>query len=813
MLLRNSQITNTIPNALETVSCIHCKSPVPTKRIALNCEDSQFCCEGCQFVFSLLNSRGLNFYYQLRDRVDGQKNKNPAVFFPGDYSRLDKPELIEKLSLTQAEPSVKFFLENVHCAACVWLVEKLPKLSDSIAAASLDLSTGVATVRLAPNALLSSVARTIESIGYRPHLLEQASAAEGLQKLENRAWLMRIGVAGACAGNIMILAVSVYAGASGFLGQLFNVLSLALFLPVLLYCSAPFYHAALAALRNKTLSIDVPIVVAIVLGTAVSALHTFAGSEHVYYDSISALVFLLLSSRYLLRRAQQKSLGELKFLQFLTPAFARVYDPAEKQYREVLMSNVLPGAQILVKQGELIPADGYICQGSSYLNVSVMTGEPLPQPVKCGDKVLSGSKNEGDDIEITVSASGVDTQLGKILKQLESELSQKAPIVQAADRISKWFLICVFLAATAVLFFNQDLSIGFNRALALLIVTCPCALALATPLTMSLALKRAAARGILIKKSETLEKLSRIKTIVLDKTGTLTSGVFKVLSWTEHENIPGFLSIVRELERISKHPIAKALSFHADRISESEDTLPVTVNQAREILGQGVEGFIDGVFYEIKTLSTKDHHQDLFQARVGVFRNKRLVCSIVLGDELRDDAEAAIKKLLKFKLPIFLLSGDRTVAVQKLAGQLGMIASNCTAEASPQQKQAFVLGQINPLMVGDGANDALALSSAYVSAAVQGSLEVSLQASDVYFSKPGVLNIHELITLGKNTMKVIHRNFAFSLAYNLAGGIAAATGHITPLSAALLMPMSAFTVLSSSLWGSRRLAQTTRKER
>ncbi len=791
--------------------CIHCRTLVPRKRLSLNAEDAQFCCKGCQLVFSLLNVKGLTFYYQLRDQVADPHFKKPPTTLSDDYSALDSAEFREKIYTNSGSPTVRFYIEGVHCAACIWLIERLPQLSSSIEAASLDLSTSVATLRLTPAASLASVANSISSIGYRPHVLENSDSAELLQKIENRAWLMRIGVSGACAGNIMILAVSVYSGASGFTGRIFNGLSLALFLPVLFYGAAPFFRSAFAALKTKTLSIDVPIVMAILLAAVVSAVHTFQGSDHVYYDSISALVFLLLSTRYLLRRAQQKSLGDLRFFHFLTPAFATVRDPENGECKQVLASSVRVDDHLIIKQGELVPADGFLFKGTGYLNVSVMTGEPLPQRIKTGDKVLSGSKNEGDEIEIVVTASGVNSQLGQILKQLDAELSRKAPIVEAADRISKWFLLGVLLSAAAVLIFNADLSVGVNRALALLIVTCPCALALATPLTMSLALKRAAARGILIKKGETLEKLSRVKSIILDKTGTLTSGTFKVLSWTEHAKIPGLKEIVFELEKISKHPIAKALSAYSAETSECMLPGRRVVSGNKEILGRGVEGHIDNTFYEIRALESVDVKQGIFQSSVGVYRNRELVATIVLGDALKEDAKVAIEKLSRFQIPIFLLSGDRAEAVRQTAEQLGIIPANCAAQANPQQKMEFVLGQDNPLMVGDGANDVLALSSAYVSVAVQSSLETSLQASDVYLSRPAVSSIQELMVLGRSAMNIIYRNFVFSLGYNLLGGFAAATGYITPLFAALLMPLSALTVLSSSLIGARRFTQPSKE--
>ncbi|MEW6057620.1 MAG: heavy metal translocating P-type ATPase metal-binding domain-containing protein [Bdellovibrionota bacterium] len=792
---------------LETAFCTHCGKEV-LDRVDIRETSPVFCCLGCKTVYQFLQSSGLSRFYQLKQNNDRQIQ--PGGGDAIEYRYLDDSVFREKYARGLEDPQIDFFVEGVHCAACIWLIEKLPEIVPDVKEAKLDLGKSVASIKVAPGGSFAKAAEKLAWLGYRPHPIESDEKASELQNAENRSWLMRIGVAAACSGNIMLLAVALYAGLAGDLARYFRYLSLALFLPVLFYSAAPFYKNAIASLRSRTLSIDVPVILAIVLGAVVSAFNLRNETDHIYFDSISALVFLLLSSRYVLRRIQQRNLGGSHLYHFLLPSKAKRLDVKAAAIVEVNTAALLPGDLVEVGPGDVIPVDGTVQSGTSAINSSLLTGESSPHRVCPGSQVYSGTLNESDVLQIKVTALGRQTRLGRILKQIEEGGLKKAPIVIAADRVSKWFLAAVFVGAAIVFGLGADFSDGINRALALIIVTCPCALALATPLAMSLSLKKAARAGILINGAEILEKVARVKNVVLDKTGTLTYGKFEVLEWKETSHLHREIAdIVVALEEQSKHPVAKSLvQFLKTRGSGT--SLPVA--SFKEEIGVGVSGLVNGQFYEVRSLKEIDRTNTAsVGTRIGVYCETKLIATALLGDKIRVDAKTTIDELNRFRLNSFILSGDDPEVVRNVGETIGIATNRHFSVATPEYKSRFVKNHEPCLMAGDGANDALALSSAYVGVAVHGSMDVSLRAADVYIAHPGVRYIEKLVVISKETMSLIHRNFAFSLAYNLVGGVTAASGHMTPLLAALLMPVSAFTVFGSTLIGTRKLREALRE--
>lgn len=780
--------------------CLHCGTKV--------LGSSAFCCQGCEFVFGLLEKSGLSQYYDLRSASANSISFRPIVAGSDQYSYLDDPEFLKEFSIDNDYRRMDFYLEGIQCVACLWLIEKLPVLVDGVISAELDFGRSTVSVHMSDTGQFSLVAQTLDRLGYRPHPIQKDSDSERFLQKENRVWLVRMGVAGACTGNIMLLAVSIYGGVQGYWEEVFRWVSLALFLPVATFCAIPFYKSALSALRGRALSIDVPISMAIILGSVVSVVHTIQGSDHVYYDSLAALVFLLLATRYLLRRIQQSAMGRVHLLRFLAPASARLWNAATSSTREILTKLLKSGDIIAVDTDCSVPVDGVVVSGQSAVNNSLLTGESFPQKVAMGDEVFAGTLNEGERILVKVESTGINTRLGKILDELENRTQKKAPIVEAADRFSQWFLWTVLLSATAVLIFTPHFADGLNRALAMMIVTCPCALALATPLTMSLSLQRAASAGILIKDPTTIERLSQLKSVVLDKTGTITTGHFEVTSWINNskdaESFQFLKKVFLGLESRSKHPIAKSIvrNLKNEGIENS-----VEIAEWKESIGSGVKGKVNGQHFEVKAVIDASQSGGI-TTRVGLFRNQDCLLIAELSDKVREDTFQTLKSLNDLSLEISILSGDSQQVVDVIQSELQPYVAEALGSKDPLMKKEYIKKKHLSLMVGDGANDALALAVAPVSAAVHGSMEVSLRAADVYLSTPGIQPVYDLIVLSRKSMATIYRNFGFSLFYNLVGGIAAATGHITPLMAAVLMPLSAFTVFVSSLVGARKLVRS-----
>ncbi len=688
-----------------------------------------------------------------------------------------------------------FYLDGVHCAACVWLTEKVANFVEGVSSIRLNLGSSVAHVQISEKGKFSEAADALEKMGYRPHPVKQG-AHEVLQKKENRLFLIRIAVAAACAGNIMLLAVSLYSGADGAFAERFKWISFGLFLPVLLFSATPFYRSAWGALRSKEISIDIPVVFGLLLGSAVSIANLFNGDDRVYFDSLSTLVLLLLSTRFALKRTQQIAADSSRALHFLTPSRVKRWNATREAYDTIRVDELVQGDRVRVLPSESIPADGVILTGDSSLDCSLLTGESRPHRVTSTDLVFAGTTNLDSPIEIQVTQSGTQSRIGKILTSMESMLSRKAKITIFAHRVARYFVGAVLFLFGLSFFISPHgtWTEGLNRALAISIVTCPCTFALITPLAFSMTLGRLARMGVLVKGPEVLERLAQIQTVFLDKTGTLTFGSPQVVQW----KVPADLeTAILALESLSTHPIALALvQYLRPRVKTSVPT-PTDI---KETQGQGIQGRIGSDLIEIRRAL-----QTTLGTELEVLKNNQSVGRIVLNDQIRPESKSMVEKLRSIELTPWILSGDHTIPVQQTARIVGIKAGNCIAQASPEMKSEWVRSQNPALMIGDGANDALALAQASVGIAVRSGVEISLQASDIYLRTPGVRPIYEIVVIARETLWVVKRNLLFSTFYNLVAGGFALFGKIDPLLAAVLMPVSALMVLTSTFTGTRRL--------
>ncbi len=519
------------------------------------------------------------------------------------------------------------------------------------------------------------------------------------------------------------------------------------------------------------------------------------GVHENYLDSLTTLVFLLLISRYFLKKIQDKALSakDLHFFYQGESVKRLLKNQQEEGYEEIHPKFIKAGDYLKVLPGEIIPADGTVFRGKSYCNMSLLTGESSPVVVQERDQVFAGTQNISAAIIFEVEKLHSDSRLGEILKSVENGWSKRAPIVDITDRISKYFIITVFFLS-AVLFVTMLLQsngkIALEYALTLMIVTCPCALALSVPLTFTRALNQAADNGIIIKNEAVIQKLSEIKNILIDKTGTLTLGSMQVHAVNLIKNIQGLWTledIIYNLEKHSQHPIARALVQYAIAKNAKE----LIVDNYVEVPGVGVRGLVNQRHYEIN--------------RSGLLENGELLATFSFSDLLRSDSKTSIQKLQSLGVKISLLSGDKKVHVKNIAKQLALSENDYQAELSPEEKSLVVKTTDKVMMIGDGANDAIAFSYAHVGVAVLGSMDMALRAADIYLVTPGISSIYKLMTLGQETMKVIRRNLVLSLLYNFTSVVLVFTGHISPLVAAIIMPISSLTVLASSLWGTKKL--------
>lgn len=788
--------------------CTHCKEkiviPVP---LVIGDIEHHFCCYGCKTVFELLQENDLTEYYRLRE-TSGKQSFSPILETKSKYSYLDDPEFIQKYA-TQTEQTIglTFYLEGIHCLACLWLIEKLPEINKTVLEAKLNMSSSTVKITIMKGSPLADIAKMLEVLGYPPHPIMESSDVESLRHKEDHKMLIKIAVAFFGAGNIMLLAFSVYAGASGVVKTYFEWISALMSLPVMFFSAIPFYKSAWNSLKKRQISIDFPIVVALILGSIFSSYSLINETGHIYFDTLTILVFLLLSSRYLLKKAQQKGLNAAEVSNFFSNIVTTKIVNGIKE--EVFAKFLKIKDTVLIEAGDTIPADGIILKGFSTINSSLITGEAVPQKAKQGDSVFSGTVNLSSELLIEITKLAADSKLGVILKSVEKGWNQKAQIVNFADSIAKYFVSAIFLISTIVFIyftFNGRYEDAFTRALTLIIITCPCALGLTTPLSLTLNLSRLAKKGSIVKDESVIEKLSKASTLLLDKTGTLTYGRFKITEWVNLDKQSNYDSIIYALEKKSQHPIGKAIiSYLHDKYKNSDGTLTeIELIDYEETLGRGPSASFDSENYSIKATQSS---QTLAQTTIALFKRDQEVVRISLSDELRENAKDEIQKIKEMGIEPIIISGDNSFAVNDAAAKLGIPLTHAFSGQTPEMKKEFAKKYPKAIMVGDGANDAIALSHAWVGIAVHGSVDISLRASSVFLSNSGLENITALIISSRETLKVIKRNLYFSLLYNIAGSILAMNGHISPLIAAILMPISSFVVLGSTLISTSKLRE------
>jgi len=791
------------------IECSHCSLPVPAGLVEEGAEH-QFCCSGCRVAYEVIRGHGLDGYYDIKSRIDAADE--PAHVSGKTFAEFDDPAF-HKLycrELPSGLQTIELYLEGVHCAACVWLVEKLTVVVNGVAEVRLDLGKALATVTWDPGTTpLSEVARFLDSIGYTPHPF-RGVVARDMARREERGLLVRIAVAGAISGNVMLIAFALYGGHFHGIADpyqtLFRWVSLGLALPSVVWCASVFYRGAWGALRTRSLHMDLPIAIGILAGFAQGAVNTVRGTGEIYFESVTALIFFLLVGRFLQRRQQLAAASSTELMFSLAPSTARLVEG--DTVREVPLEALVPGSMVEVRAGDSIPADGVVTDGMSTLDRSLLTGESLPEAVWKGDPVHAGTVNLSGRLLVEVRSTGEDTRVGRLMRLVEEGAQRRAPVVLLADRISGWFVAIVLglALATVLIWWRLDPANAVQHAVALLIVSCPCALGLATPLAVSAAIGRAARKKILIKGGDALENLARPGRMLLDKTGTLTEGRLAVIRWWGDGALRPMVAAV---ERHSAHPVARALAA-----SPGDEAL-LEATEVRETTGAGIEGEVGGrrvavgsaVFVEeslgelpapVAETVAAFAAEGLSPVVVAVDDAVRAVAGV--GDPLRPDTTASIAAIRGAGWRVGILSGDHPVVVQTIAREIGVAPDAARGAATPEDKLEAVResGDGTVAMVGDGVNDAAALAAATVGIGVHGGAEAVLAAADVYLGRPGLGPVVELLEGSRRTLGVIRRNLIFSLAYNIVAVSFAITGHMSPILAAILMPLSSMTVVLSS---------------
>ncbi len=707
--------------------------------------------------------------------------------------------------------TLQAMVEGIHCGGCVAKIERALKAHPAVVAARLNLSSRRLALRWNGGAAhADALAAKVAALGFKlipfdPARLSAADlAAEGIL-------LRALAVAGFAAANVMLLSVAIWAGHVEAMEpatrDMLHWFSALIALPALVYAARPFLRSAMGALRRRSLNMDVPIAVGITLTAAMSLHETMRGAEHAFFDSAITLVFFLLLGRYLDLRARGRARSAAERLLALTVRAVSIVDPNGGTY-PLAAAEVEPGMTVLVAAGERIGVDGVVASGRSAIDAGIVTGESMPAEAKPGDHVFAGAINLDAPLRITANAAGEGTLLAEIARLMEQAEQRKSAYVALADRVSRLYAPVVHLLALLTFigwwgWAGASWQSALVNAIAVLIITCPCALGLAVPAVQVIASGRLMRRGILLKSATALERLATVDTIVFDKTGTLTKGrpALKLGAATDATS----LQIAAGMARNSTHPLARALARAAPET-------PV-IEGVREEAGAGL--VVDAPEGRIRLGSrawcnvpdndgADDSGPELWLARPG-----HAPLRLRFEDELRDDAAAVIATLKRRGYSIKLLSGDRRPAVAATAAALGI--DDWHARCLPCEKtrllEALAAQGRRVLMVGDGLNDAPALAAAHVSASPASAADISQTAADAVFQGAELSAVLDLLDTAAAARRLVRQNLTAAIAYNAVAVPVAIVGLLTPFLAALAMSTSSLAVVGNAL----RLARGGRR--
>ncbi|MBO2899242.1 cadmium-translocating P-type ATPase [Aeromonas dhakensis] len=792
--------------------CFHCGEPVPAgSRYALEIKGivQPMCCPGCQAVAETILECGLASYYEHRTAPGTKGELVPAelaALTHYDLAEVQQDFVTDSATGSHKVREIQLTVEGLTCAACAWLIERHLGNLTGLHYINVNTTTHRARIKWDPDRLsLSDILKGFAKIGYRAYPF-QTHQQEALYAKEVRSYMFRLALAGLGSMQVMMCAVALYMDLFISVEEEFMVyfkwISLLLSTPIMIYSAQPFYVGAWRSLRQGHLSMDVSVSLALIGAFVASMWATVFNTGEVYYDSITMFVFFLLLGRFLELRARRKASESSSNLARLVPIMATRLD--EDGEHEVAAKTLQVGDRVRVLAGATLPADGTILLGQASLNESMLTGEQLPLLKQAGDAVYAGTINTDAPLEIRVSHRIEESRLAQIMRLQDHALDDKPAIAQMADVLSRHFiLVLLFIAAGVWTFwhFHQPEQ-AFWVTLAVLVATCPCALSLATPTALTSATARLTRAGILLRRGHVLDVLTRANRIVMDKTGTLTTGN---ISLTSTEALGNFdearcLAIARALEAYSEHPIARAFRSNA-----ADDAVLLAASKVTPVIGHGIEGMIEGRHYRLgsaRWLGISDAQEAQADGLVIYLADEdRALARFLLTDTLRPDAKALIQAFKEAGLKATILTGDSSPQADEVARELGV--DELVKGVTPDGKLAYLKehearGDIS-IMVGDGINDAPVLAGAHASFAMAGGTDLAKNSADAILLADDLSRLLDARALALRTRKIIKENFAWSIGYNLLVLPLAASGWLPPYVAAAGMSLSSLIVVTNSM--------------
>ncbi len=854
--------------------CFHCGLPVPSgSNYAVDIDGTPrpMCCRGCEAVARAIVDGGLGNYYKFRT-ADAPTAREIVPEFLRQTALYDHPEIQKSFVHIQGEHEreAALILEGITCPACVWLNERHLAHLPGVLEVHINYATHRARVRWDERRIhLSDILRAVSRIGYLAHPFDPGRYQRQLEH-DRRRLLRRVGVAGVFGMQVMTLSVALYVGDwSGVeteYRRFFYWVSLLLTLPVLFYSSQPFFRSAWRDLKHLRTGMDVPVSLGIGAAFLASLWTTVTGAGTVYYDSVCMFAFFLLSARYFELAAHKRATEASEALVQAAPATATrlvgsylknplslegegggegddaetirrfaphpALSPEGRRVLEmgsidgndveeeiVAVAELQAGERVRIRPGESIPADSVVLEGHSTVDESLLTGESLPVVKGPGQALIGGAINIESPLTARVEKTGLDTILSSILRLLDRASAEKPRLAQLADRIAAWFVAGVLLLAglVALYWWRHDATLWLPATIAVLVVTCPCALSLATPAAITAATGRLTRLGLLVTRGHALQTFAHATHFIFDKTGTLTRGRLRLLETRTFSRLTTAqcLATAGALERHSEHPIARALN-------EASRPTSLTASEVINTPGAGLRGKVDDRMFFLGTPAYIEEQSGL-TVDSGMLEQLRregdtvvllaghadLHAAFVLSDELRPGARELIAELQRRGKSVMLLTGDHEKAARRVADALGI------REPAWDLKPADKLERIKTLqrqgavvaMIGDGVNDAPVLAAAQVSIAMGGGTAVAAASADMILLSQNLPHLAEGLAVARRSLGIVRQNLAWAVAYNLLAIPAAAAGYVSPWMAALGMSLSSLLVVGNAL----RLTKNTKE--
>jgi len=795
--------------------CEHCKLPIYENEAIwgdYGRERLTFCCHGCKGVYEIIHKEGLESFYEQRKWDDSNYPLGKALFRSVQANQFEELVKVEKDSIK----SINFYIDNIRCASCVWLNEKILTKTRGIKSARINYATYNAHIIWDDSEIsLQDILNKIVSIGYCPKPFKETESFK-LQKAEAKDLLIRFGTACFLSSQLMVYSIALYAGYFQDIdvNTKFALEIIALFLttPIVFYSGLPFLKNTLKSLRHLHFNMDTLISTGAMSAYVFSIYQLFIGGK-VYFDVASMIITLILLGRYIETTAKSRASEEIYRLYELLPTEARI-DGQEDRF--IPIKSLTKGQKIRIIPGERIPIDAIVINGETETDESLINGESKPVFKTVGSIVIGGSINLNGSIVGEVINDFENTFLSGIVNSIMEAQTRKPHIQNIADKVVAYFVPIIFILAfmTGLYhFFNaHTLAYSLMVGISVIVIACPCSLGLATPLAILIATTKATKIGILIKGADIIEKVRMVNTVVFDKTGTLTVGKPKIKEIIIHKvgyDKESVLLLSASLERHSEHSIAKAIIEAARGMSlhtfETVETKP----------GRGIKGIYEGVhvlignrlFMSENQISLTDISSDIYNYEkegntlVYVSKGGELIATIVISDKIRDEAFDVIRDLDKGGFQIYILSGDNSATTLSVASRL--CVKNVYAEMLPNQKQEFIRDRQSKvatiMMIGDGINDAPSLKESFVGLSMAKGTDVAMESADIVLTREDLRLIPILINLSCKTYNIIRQNIFLAFIYNIVAVPVAMVGLLHPIISAIAMALSSLCVVTNSL--------------